>query len=374
MSRALLTCLCVALFLCSCTTPTVAPTHIPTFTPLPTHTPTLPPSSTPTPTATPIPTHTPTKIPTSTPTATFTPSPTPRSEWPNGFQLGASVQDIAANKELMLNSGITWVKTQVFHKGGSVSGVTALIDLAHQNGLRIVLSVVQDQDSFPDSEYQANFVSFLVALVENGADAIEIGSEPNIARGSTAAILQPEEYTNLLCKAYSQAKAINTKVLIISGAPAPTGFFGDSCKPTGCDDLPWLQGLAKAGAADCLDFIGAHHLVGATSPDVDFGHPARDDHYTFFFWSMVETYYKIFNSTYPVAFTSLGYLSPEGYGQPSPHFAWASDTTIANQVEWTTKAVQLSIESEKVGMIMLWNLDSTGWGSYDVKLVIGTIK
>lgn len=274
----------------------------------------------------------------------------------------------------MLNSGITWVRALVSHKRESVSGATALIDQAHDNGLKIQLSVAQDQDLFPDTDYQARCVAFLVDLAENGADAIEVGNEPNIVRGSDARILTPEEYANFLCEAYTQIKAVNERILVVSGAPAPTGYFGESCTSIGCDDLPWLQGLVEAGASDCLDFIGAHHISGATAPDADSGHPARNDHYTFFTWPIVETYYDTFNGAHPVAFTVLGYLSPEGYGSPPPQFPWAADTTIANQVEWTTKAVQLSIESEKVGMVMLWNLDYPGWGEYDVSAGYALIR
>lgn len=379
MSRQLLICLCLVWLFCSCIPSTTEVAQVPTSTRLPASlTPTAVPSSTPqptstaTPTKTPTLTATPTKTPVPTATATATPSPTPLPEWENDLQLGASVQDMAIHKDLLFNSGITWVRARVMYGSGSGLGATSLIDEAHSNGFKILLSVEQDVIAFVKSEYQARFVSFMVDLAENGADAIEVGNDPNSAWGNKP-ILTPEEYTHLLCETFASIKAVNADTLVISGAPSPFNFWG-GCTAVGCDDLPWLQGLQASGAADCLDLIGAHHISGATAPNVERGHPAGSNYSSFFFWPLVEAYYEVFNGTHPVAFTTVGYLSPEGYSSPHEMFYWATDTTILDQTDWITKAVQLSIESDKVDMIFLWNLDFSEWRENNVEAGYALIR
>ena len=328
-------CLCLVVLLCGCNTPTATLTP----NPLPTSTP-VPPSATPTLTPS----------PTSTPTITPTPSPTPLPTWANGFQLGAVVRDISSNAELMLTSGITWVSMQT----RTSENAQQLISEAHNSGLRILLTAVQDEKLITDSDYQIRYISLLASLAKQGADAIEIGNEPNIGRN--AEILTTAEYTALLCEAYSAIKEANPNTLVISGAPAPTAYFG-GCSRRGCDDLLWLQGLAEAGAANCLDYVGAHYLSGATSPREESGHPAGS-HYSWYFWPMVERYYEIFGGARPLAFTAFGYASPEGWGLPQT-FIWAENTTVAEQAEWTAEAVQMATESNKVGMLIVYNLDYT---------------
>ena len=89
---------------------------------------------------------------------------------------------------------------------------------------------------------------------------------------------------------------------------------------------------------------------------------------------MAETYYRVFNGEHLVAFTSLGYLSPEGYEQLPQSYFWADDTTVTDQTEWITKAVQLSMESNKVNIMILWNLDYDGWDDYNVNAGYALIR
>ena len=100
---------------------------------------------------------------------------------------------------------------------------------------------------------------------------------------------------------------------VISAAPAPTGWFG-GCGPNGCDDKPWMEGLYNAGAANCMDYIGAHHNAGATSPSARIGHPANpgDTHHSWFFLPQTELYYNIFRGARKLFYTEMGYASQEG--------------------------------------------------------------
>ena len=51
----------------------------------------------------------------------------------------------------------------------------------------------------------------------------------------------------MLKPAYQAIKEANSGVMVISGAPAPTGFFG-GCSGAGCDDNLYIQGMVAAGA------------------------------------------------------------------------------------------------------------------------------
>lgn len=122
--------------------------------------------------------------------------------------------------------------------------------------------------------------------------------------------ISPTLYTDLLCASYDGIKAVDSDTLVISAGPASTGYFG-GCTPYGCDDLPWLEGLYAADAADCMDYSGAHHVAGATSPSARSGHPADPDgtfHGWYFLWQ-TEEYYDAFESQVPLFYTELSYAS-----------------------------------------------------------------
>jgi hypothetical protein len=326
VSRQYIATLILIALLCGCSAPAASPTS----TSVP---PTPPPTATPMPTAIPVPTATSTLLP----TATHTPTPTPLPTWPNGFQLGATVRDVPGNSQLMLDSGMTWVQGRVNHTKGTTA-VPPIIDAAHDAHLKVLVTVEQDDGQILDSAYQAVFVSYLAVLAEQGADGIEVGYEPNWSRGD--GILTPAQYTVLICEAYRAIKAVNPQTLVISAAPFPTAFFG-RCTSEGCDDFLWMEGLAQAEAAECLDFVGASHRAGATDPKGSTGHPIDGDmgHHSWYFWPKVEVYSDVFDGARPLAFTSFGYLSFEDLGEPPEGLQWAGETTVADQAAWTAKAV-----------------------------------
>jgi hypothetical protein len=346
MSRQHVAALILVALLCGCGAPAASPTSAPV-------------PRAPVPTTAPLPTSTsaPTATPTPLPAATSTPTPVALPTWPKGFQLGATVENVSAQSQLMLDSGMTWVQTAIMYTG-ETSRVSPIISAAHDAHLKVLVTVRQDEGQILDSAYQADFVSYLAVLTEQGVDGIEVGRQPNV--NWSGSILQPAEYTALLCEAYSAIKAVNPDTLVISAAPAPTGYFG-GCTSGGCDDLPWLEGLVETGAAECLDFIGASYTAGATDPEESTGHPADGGigRYSWYFWPTVEAYSDVFDGARPLAFTSFGYLSFEGLGEPPTGFEWARETTAADQAAWTAKAMELSIESDEIGMLVIWNLDHT---------------
>ena len=320
-----------------------------------------------TPTASPAPTETPepTAPATSTPRPTPTPSLVPAStetpipSWPNGFQLGAFVEDIDSNIDLLSSSGIAWVARHGWHFGGDDVGIGAFVAEAHANDLRAFVSVAGDWERAYDVDYQAAYVQAVARLAREGADAIEVWDEPNTL--ASMPVVDAAKYADLLCAAYAGIKDANPDTLVISGAPSPTDSSAD-CTQDRCGDAQWLEALSGVGAFECADMVGVRYITGATKPTATMGHPSGLDHHSFYYLSIVSRYREAVGADMPLAFSQFGYLSPEGYGEPPPAFWWSAATSVTNQADWTAAAIDMASRGGTVRMLMIWNLDSAEWG------------
>ncbi len=167
----------------------------------------------------------------------------------------------------------------------------------------------------------------------------------------------------MLRRAYKAIKAANPATLVISAAPAPTGYFG-GCSPAGCDDKPFITGMANAGAANYMDCIGLHYNEGILPPSQTSGDPrGSSSYYTRYFWGMVNTYYNAFHGARKLCFTEFGYLTPEGFPPLPGAFGWAQNVTVAQQASWLAQAVALASQSGKVRLFIVWNMDFTDYGA-----------
>lgn len=299
------------------------------------------------------------------PVATPTPAApvaAPRPVASGSFELGGHIRDLGipyANQ--MHYAGMNWVKIQVFFG----QGASGIINAAHAGGFKIQLSAIGGAGMTAEPGFEDKFAAWVAGLAAAGADAIEVWNEPNIDREWQVGLISPQAYTNLLCKSYNAIKGANGGTAVISAAPAPTGWFG-GCGPNGCDDKPWMEGLYNAGAANCMDYIGAHHNAGATSPSARIGHPANpgDTHHSWFFLPQTELYYNIFRGSRKLFYTEMGYASQEGVETFSDQFAWARGTDNSEQAAWLAEAVQLSVNTGMVRCIIVWNIDFVRYG-YD---------
>jgi hypothetical protein len=119
--------------------------------------------------------------------------------------------------------------------------------------------------------------------------------------------------------------------------------------------------MAAAGAASYMDCIGIHYNEGILSPTKSSGDP-RQDYYTRYYSGMVSTYYNAFGGARKLCFTELGYLTAEGYGSLPGAFAWAANTTVAQQAQWLGEAANLSKSGGVVRLMIVFNVDFTVWG------------
>ena len=274
-----------------------------------------------------------------------------------GFEFGGQTHTFA-NPTLMAYSGMNWVKFQ--HKwgeGDDPNAVAGRIQQAHANGFKVLLSIPGSDHS--SINYQA-YVNFLGGVAALGPDAIEVWNEQNIDREWPSGQIDPAAYVNnMLAPAYNAIKAANPNVMVISGAPAPTGFFG-GCGGGGCNDDLYMAGMAAAGGANYMDCIGIHYNEGIISPSQTSGDPRNPSaHYTRYFWGMVNTYSNAFGGSRPLCFTEIGYLSGVDYGGLPGGFAWAGNTTIAQHAQWLAEAVSLASNSGRVRLLIIFNVDFT---------------
>jgi hypothetical protein len=63
-----------------------------------------------------------------------------------------------------------------------------------------------------------------------------------------------------------------------------------------------------------------------------------------------------------LCYTRFGYLSPEGYPALPEDYAWAQNTTAAQQAQWLAEAIQLSRQGTQVRMLIIWSLDAAFFG------------
>ncbi len=298
-----------------------------------------------------------------------TPPPGGGNPPPTGaFELGGHVFGFQYPDQ-MRGAGMTWAKIQVsWNRGDPPSIVQGAIDSARSRGFKILLGIVgrPEQLAANPTQYYQEFANFLAGVAQLGPDAIEVWNEPNIDRQWPAGQINGRNYTQMLSAAYLAIKGANANVLVISGAPAPTGFFGGTCQANGCDDNVFIRDMAAAGAAQYMDCVGVHYNEGIVSPYARSGDPrGNSSHYTRYYGTMVDLYASTFPST-QLCFTELGYLTGEGIAEPLPAaFGWAASTTLANQAEWLAGAVTQARGGTRVRLMIIWNVDAVGYAGGD---------
>lgn len=254
------------------------------------------------------------------------------------------------------------------------------------NGLRVMLSVVDapewthanplpapEGQAAPPDDYQ-QYANFLAALIDRYAgrvQAIEVWNEANLEREwNTASGVNAQEYVKMLGVAYNTIKAKDPAIIVISGAPAPTGanIASDTGRPLVVDDATFLTQFVQAGGLNYADCIGTHSNGTNLPPDVDaynppgsadgktFRGPWDGPHYSYSLRSQVETYAKILNGQKQQCVTEFGYASAIN-GQYRPGFEFAADVSEQQQAEYLVAAYNWMRQSGQVQMAFLFNLD-----------------
>jgi spore germination protein YaaH len=331
----------------------------------------------PTATPTPLPTATPTPVPTATPVPVVQPvapaapaqvavQPGAGSIVAGSFEYGGHVTNPANDSAAaaMRSAGMTWMKYQVRYTNGMGAGsVAGVISDAKARGFKILLGIVgvPGELAAGGAGYVQQFASFLGGVAALGPDAIEVWNEPNLDREWPTGQISGAAYADMLRQAYQAIKGANGGVLVISGAPAPTGAEAAFPGQVVNDDN-WLRDVVNAGGLQWMDCLGAHYNEGIVPPNQSGGDP-RDNYYTRYFGTMLDVYWNISGGQKPICWTELGFLSPEGYPPLDPFFGWAQNVTVAQQAAWLAQAAALSSQSGRVRLMIVWNVDFSNYGA-----------
>jgi hypothetical protein len=186
------------------------------------------------------------------------------------------VQLIAEAGFYWIRQEFPWEDIEIHGKGDYVdrrndpAGIDAwakydhIVELTDQYGLEIIArlsnppawsrALGDDAGALAPADDIADYGDYVAAVVSRYAGRIttfQIWNEPNIYPEWGEAPVSPEAYTELLCHAYGRAREANPKVVILSGALAPTLALDER----DFSDLLFLQRMYDAGAGACFDIL-----------------------------------------------------------------------------------------------------------------------
>ncbi|MEL6269465.1 MAG: hypothetical protein AAFR22_06615, partial [Chloroflexota bacterium] len=342
----------------------------------PTATPTPLPSPTPTPTSTPTPTPDPEAVRQAQAAATqaaaesvadssFAPAGSnfgavapPSGSIAGGFEYGGHVTNAGSDraKQAMQSAGMTWMKVQIRYGPGAGTGdAQNAIASARASGFKILLGTVGNPADLQigGSGYIQGYAQWLGQVAALGPDAIEVWNEPNIDREWPRDQISGAAYADMMRAAYNSIKGTNSSVIVISGAPAPTG--AEAAYPGQVvNDDNFLRQFVDAGGLNYTDCIGMHYNEGIVPPDARSGDP-RDNYYTRYLGGMLDTYWGVTGGQRPICITELGYLTSAGYPPLPSYFNWASNVTLEQHAAWLAQAAAISSQSGRVRVMIVWN-------------------
>ena len=104
----------------------------------------------------------------------------------------------------------------------------------------------------PPDDYgdYADFVQAVATRYRGRISYYQIWNEPN-GNGEWGLVVNPEQFTQLLCLAYQRIKSADPDALILAPALSPTV----SLTAENLNDLLFLQRMYNAGATDCFDIM-----------------------------------------------------------------------------------------------------------------------
>lgn len=144
-----------------------------------------------------------------------------------------------------------------------------IVDLTEEYGLKLMVRLSNPPDwsrannpetlagnYAPPDDFQ-DFVNYASAVANRYKGRIthyQVWNEPNIYPEWGEQFADPAAYTEMLCRTYRALKAIDPKIVVISGAIAPTISLDGY---QGYQDLIYLQNMYDNGAGECFDVLAA---------------------------------------------------------------------------------------------------------------------
>lgn len=252
-------------------------------------------------------------------------------------------------------------------------GLDAVIGAYNAGGVKVLLSVVNAPDWArppddnrsvygPPADYAtlATFLSELSQRYRGKVQAIEVWNEQNLSYMGGGQPIPPANYVAMLSAAYQAIKLVDPSIVVVSGAPTPTGLNNATIA---IDDVVYLQQMYAAGLKGNCDAIGAHPFGYNNPPDAQLGYadpaePTFKGHRSFFFRETLEAYRNVMVSNGDGATkiwaTYFGWASDSN---PIPGFEYARNNALDEQAQFTVRAYQMAKEWGWMGAMFLWNLD-----------------
>jgi hypothetical protein len=312
--------------------------------------------------------------------AASAPRPTPPGFFGYGIQI-APGWDRGAAIGAVNGLGFKWVKVQFPWKefeGGGPGARNWPDDIVRDlngNGLNILASIVKAPNwarnpayGFPeegppaDPGTYASFVSEFALRYCGRVQAIEVWNEQNLPREWGHEPLDAARYVRLLAAAYRAIKAACPGMIVVSGAPTPTGVN----PPDGIRDTIYMEQMYRAGLRNYSDAIGVHPSGYGNPPDVRFqdwqagtyGQVSHVSDPSFYFRNTMEQYRNIMvkygdgnKRLWP---TEFGWAST---GSPVATYEYAAYNSEQAQGEYIKRAFEMMRNWGWVGVAFLWNLN-----------------
>ena len=283
---------------------------------------------------------------------------------------------IAAVKDL----GITWVKFQLPWKEfeaapGQRGFPDDVVNDLHNNGINILVSIVKAPKwaRLPNSDFSvegppanpqdyANYVGAFAAHYCGRVQAVEVWNEQNLWYEWGNEPLDARRYVELLAAAYRAIKAACPGMIVVSGAPTPTG----APPPLAIRDTTYLEQMYQAGLKNYCDAIGVHPSGYGNPPEVrvedfqagNYSRPSHVNDSSFYFRNTMEQYRNIMvkygdgnKRLWP---TEFGWASTSS---PVSGYEYAAYNSEQQQGEYIVRAFQMMQQWGFVGVAFLWNLN-----------------
>lgn len=302
-----------------------------------------------------------------------------------GAQLNWTNSDNGAEMGQLVQIGFRWAKVQIRWcdvEGGrgniDYSQMDRLINAATAKGIKVMFSVVcapgwsrSDRGaggSGPPDNMQdaADFMGNLAAKYCGGAlGAIEVWNEHNLLTEWHGKPISAALYMDMLKKSYTTIKARCAGMIVVSGAPTPTGVMSD----TAIDDNTFLIQMYQNGLKDYSDAIGAHPSGFCNAYNAGIGQPnpcggQYNNHRSFFFAETMKAYRAVMvqfgDSNKQIWPTEFGWgVDPS----PKPGYDYEKNISLDLQAQWLVGAYQWAKAQGYVGAMFLWNLDFMDMGN-----------
>ncbi len=307
----------------------------------------------------------------------------PRPSAPGFFDYGIQFDpgNLGESVSATADLGIRWAKWQVqwkdFEGGGpgQRNWPDDVVNTFNGAGIQLLASIVKApnwarpantdfsvEGPPADPGTYASFVGEFAGRYCGRVQAIEVWNEQNLHYEWGNEPLDAARYVRLLAAAYRAIKAACPSMIVVSGAPTPTG----ANPPAAIRDTTYLEQMYRAGLKNYADAIGAHPSGYGNPPDSRFqdwqaGNYSRPSHVSdpsFFFRNTMEQYRNIMvkygDGNKRIWPTEFGWAST---GSPYPGYEYALYNSEQQQGEYIVRAFEIMKGWGWVGVAFLWNLN-----------------